>query len=152
MPLYEFVFDKESNNAEENQTWTIQAHAMGREIASNIVRSICKPEEFTSVHFTVYEITHTHCGSDTRAGNYTIYIPDGEIQEHKSKRLFSMTAWGIEDMLEIFSNDNFATDPNLMADLLTSLHANHLTILQAIRLYRKQQSAPKPQSQTEQID
>lgn len=144
MKLYEFVFPKELNNNEESETWIIQAHTMDREIASSIVRSICKPEEFTSVQFTVYEVTYSHCGSDTKSGNYyTIYIPDDDgIQQ--SKKLFSMRALGIEDMLEILFD---AKDQAIvqMDDLLISLKANHTTILKAIRLYRKQQSEPKPE-------
>jgi hypothetical protein len=138
MPLYyiEFKEDGEERSAGyQCQGWIVSApHDLSREVAGEIVRSVCQPHNFSTVSFTVYELTpNVH----NAVHAWQLYTPDNI--DGRGKKLFSMTALSVDDMLNTFKT--ILAEPeiewditdSLRSDLLDSLRANTKTIKDGLK-------------------
>lgn len=146
--FYEIQFTLDEYD-DEQEIWIVEAETMTPEIASDIVRSVCAPHEFGSVHFSVFEITYNTEGSNNRQDNQWRYgksvNAEKEINwvlrqsKNKScKYLFKMSAWSIEDMIYVmhrFCNSE-TLDQFELRDLAISLKANERTISEAMNKLR----------------
>lgn len=133
MTLYYFEFKEDGDGEEEG--WIVSApHDLNREVAGQIVRSVCQPHRFSTVSFTVYELT-PHVYNAVNA--WQLYTPDN--LSGRGKKLFSMTALSVDDMLNTFKT--ILSDPetewditdNDRSDLLESLRVNTRTIKDGLK-------------------
>lgn len=122
MPLYYFEFKEDK---EEGKGWVVSSlYTINREVAGDIVRSVCQPHRFSTVSFTVYELT-PHVHNAVRA--WELYTPDN--LDGRGKKLFSITALSVGDMLDTFKA--ILTDPNKEADILDSSRSDLIDSLRA---------------------